>query len=118
MEREADKTNQQSGKMARASNAILFSELMQLRPTGEAEGTRDAEVKEMSERDAVVQAMKDLRLAEKDPLKEAHNPDFFDGYRLTHVYRLLRLFRPDFDRASARDRIALVERTIGYVNDH
>jgi hypothetical protein len=118
MEREADKTNQQSGKMARASNAILFSELMQLRRTGKARRKRDAEVEEMRERDAVVQAMKDLRLAEKNPLEEAHNPDFFDGYRLIPVYRLLRHFRPDFDRASARDRIALVERTIGYVNDY
>jgi hypothetical protein len=118
MEREADKTNHRSGKMARASNAILFSELMQLRHTGKASRKRDAVVKEMRERDAVVQAMKDLRLAEKDPLREAHNPDFFDGYRLIPVYRLLRHFRPDFDRASARERIALVERTIGYVNDY
>jgi hypothetical protein len=118
MEREADKTNQQSGKMARASNAILFSELMQLRRTGKVRRKRDAEDEEMRERDAVIQAMKDLRLAEKDPLKEAHNPDFFDGYRLIPVYQLLRHFRPDFDRASPRERIALVERTIGYVNDY
>jgi len=66
-------------------------------------------------RDAVCQAMKDLRLSKEGPLKAT---DFFDGMRLTPLYELLRYFRPELGRASERERIALIERTIGNVNDY
>jgi hypothetical protein len=66
MERERDKKNRQSEKMARASNAIFFFELMR---------SRDSV-------DTVRQAMKDLGLSKEDPLKETCNRDFFDGFRL------------------------------------
>jgi hypothetical protein len=106
MERERDKKDRQGDKMARASNAIFFFELMRLDRTDE------------TARDAVCEAMKDRGLSKEDPLKEAHNRDFFDGYRLTPLYELLRYFRPELDHASEKERIELLERTIGYVNEY
>jgi hypothetical protein len=38
--------------------------------------------------------------------------------RLTPVYELLRYFRPELDQMSERERIELIERTIGYINDY
>jgi hypothetical protein len=105
MEREEDQKNRESDKMARASNAIFFFDLWRLHRTDEVA------------RDAVYQAMKELRLSKEDPLKETRNQDFFDGFRLTPLYELLRYFRPDLDHASEKERIELLERTIGYVND-
>jgi hypothetical protein len=116
MEREADKRNHRSKKMARASNAIFFAELMRSRHT---EGPqRERKVKEREARERIYQAMKELGLARKDPLKEARNSDFFDGFRLTPLYELLRHFRPDLDHLSEKERIELLERTIGYANDY
>jgi hypothetical protein len=103
MEREGDKKNRQSSEMARASKAILFAELMRSDHTDEAA------------RDAVHQAMKDLRLYKEGAFKAT---DYFDGLRLTPLYELLRYFRPELEHASEKDRIALFERTIGYVNDY
>jgi hypothetical protein len=103
MEREGDKKNRQSNEMARASKAILFFELMRSDRTDEAVA------------DAVYQAMKDLRLYTEGAVKAT---DFFDGLRLTPLYELLRYFRPDFDVLSEKERIALLERTIGYVNEY
>jgi hypothetical protein len=103
MERERDKKCRQSDEMARASKAILFFELMRSDRTDGAA------------RDAVHQAMKDLRLYKDGSLKAT---DFFDGLRLTSLYELLRYFRPDLDHASEKERIELLERTIGYVNEY
>jgi hypothetical protein len=105
MERERDKKNHKSDSMAQASNAVFFAELMHSRKPKEVV-------------DNVGQAMKDLGLSGKDPLKQTHNRDFFDGYRLACLYELLRHFRPEFDHASTKERIALLERTIGYVNEY
>jgi len=107
MERERDKKSCQSDKMARASNAILFFELMR-RP------------KESRNRDLgdIGQAMKDLGLSKEDPLGEARNREFFDGFKLSLVYELLRYFRPKLDDAGEKERIELLERTIGYVNEY
>jgi hypothetical protein len=103
MEREGDKKNRQSGEMARASKAILFSELMRSDHTDEAV------------RDAVYQAMKDLRLYKEGAFKAT---DYFDGLRLTRLYDLLRYFRPELDDLAEKERIELLERTIGYVNEY
>ena len=107
MEREGDKKNRQSDTMARASNAIFLFELMWLRRTDEE-----------ARRAAVSQAMKNLRLSKEDPLKETRNRDFFDGFSITPLYELLRYFRPELDHVSEQERIKLLERTIGYVNDY
>ena len=104
MEREGDKKNRQSDKMARASKAILFFELMPSRGTDEA-----------ARKDAVYQAMKDLRLYKTGPLKYM---DYVDVFRLTPLYELLRYFRPELEEASVKERIELLERTVGYVNDY
>jgi hypothetical protein len=103
MEREGDKKNHQSNEMARASKAILLLELMRSDRTDEAAA------------DAVYQAMKDLRLYKEGPLNLT---DFPDGLRLTPLYELLRYFRPEFDALSEKERIELLERTIGYVNEY
>jgi hypothetical protein len=103
MEREGDTKNRQSDKMARASKAILFFELMRAHRTDEAA------------RNAVYQAMKELGLYKEEPLK---GTDFIDGLRLTPLHELLRYFRPEFHEASEKERIELLERTIGYVNDY
>lgn len=87
----------------RASKAILYFELMRTRRTDE------------EARDAVVQAMKELNLYKEEPL---YTKDFGDHFKLTHVYELLRYFRPEFDDASEKERIQLLERTIGYVNSY
>jgi hypothetical protein len=103
MQREEDKKHRHSDEMARASKAILFFELMR---SGRADGAA---------RDYVYQAMKDLRLYKEGPSKAT---DYVDGLRLTPVYELLRYFRPDLDHMSENERIELLERTIGYVNDY
>jgi hypothetical protein len=54
--------------------------------------------------------MKDLRLSKGDPLKETRNRDFFDGFKLTPLYKLLRYFRPELEHASEKERIELLER--------
>ena len=100
MEREGDKKND---KMARASKAILFFELMRAHRTDEAA------------RDAVHQAMKELGLYKEERFK---GTDYIDGYNLTPLYELLRYFRPDFDDVSEKERIELLERTIGYANNY
>ena len=38
--------------------------------------------------------------------------------RLTPVYELLRYFRPELDDMSEKERIELLDRTIGYINDY
>src|SRR5918994_5541882 len=101
MEREGDKKNRQSDEMAQASKAILYFELMR---SGRTDGAA---------RDTVHQAMKDLHLYKEGPVKAT---DFFEGLRLTPVYELLRYFRPELDDMSEKERIELLERTIGYVN--
>jgi hypothetical protein len=103
MDREVDKKNSQSDEMARASKAILFFELMRSDRTDGAA------------RDAVYQAMKDLGLYKEGPSNWA---DYFDGLRLTPLYELLRYFRPELDEVSEKERVELLERTIGYVNDY
>lgn len=103
MERESDKKYHQGEKMARASKAILFFELIRVSRTDKAA------------QEAVRQAMKELGLLKGGPFKAT---DFIDGLRLTPMYELLRYFRPEFDAASEKERIALLERTIGYVNDY
>lgn len=103
MEREGDKKHRQSDEMARASKAILFFELMRSGRTDDAT------------RDAVYQAMKGLRLYKEGSSKAT---DYVDGLRLTPVYELLRYFRPNLDHMSEKERIELLERTIGYVNDY
>jgi hypothetical protein len=89
--------------MAQASKAILFFELMRVHRTDE------------EARDAVLQAMKELKLSKEEPVKWT---DFIDGFMVTPVYELLRYFRPEFDDASEKELIELLERTIGYVNDY
>src|SRR5215208_749787 len=102
MEREGDKKNRQSDEMARASKAILYFEL--LMRSGRTDGAA---------RNTVHQAMKDLHLYREGPVKAT---DYFEGLRLTPVYELLRYFRPELDDMSEKERIELLERTIGYVN--
>jgi hypothetical protein len=103
MEREGDKKERQSDEMAQASKAILFFELMRLDRTDGAA------------RDTVSQAMRDLHLYKESPPRAT---DFVEGLRLTPVYELLRYFRPELDQMSERERIELIERTIGYINDY
>ena len=103
MEREGDKKNRQSDEMAQASKAILFFELMR---SGRTDGAA---------RDTVHQAMRDLHLYKEGPVKAT---DFVEGLRLTPVYELLRYFRPALDDMSEKERIELLERTIGYINDY
>jgi hypothetical protein len=103
MERERDKRNRQGDKMARASKAILFFELDRL---GRTDGAA---------RDTVYQAMKDLHLYKESPSRAT---DYFELLSLTPVYELVRYFRPDFDDMSEKERIELLERTIGYINDY
>jgi hypothetical protein len=104
MEREGDKKNRQSDEMARASKAILFFEL--LMRSDRTDGAA---------RDTVHQAMKDLHLYKESPSRAT---DFVEGLRLTPVYELLRYFRPELDDMSEKERIELLERTIGYANDY
>jgi hypothetical protein len=89
--------------MARANKAILFFELMRAPRTDE------------TAQDAVYQAMKELGLYKEEPFK---GTDFIDGLKLTPLDELLRYFRPEFHEASEIERIELLERTIGYVNDY
>jgi hypothetical protein len=89
--------------MARASKAILFFELMRL---GRTDGAA---------RDTVHQAMRDLLLYKEGPVKAT---DLVEGLKLNPVHELLRYFRPDLDDMSAKERIELLERTIGYINDY
>jgi hypothetical protein len=103
MEREGDKKDRQSDEMAQASKAILFFELMRLDRTDGAA------------RDTVYQAMRDLHLYKESPSRAT---DFVEGLRLTPVYELLRYFRPELDDMSEKERIELLERTIGYINDY
>jgi hypothetical protein len=103
MERERDKGDRQGDKMAPASKAILFFELLRVHRTDE------------ETRDAVHQAMKELGLMNEERFKAT---DYFEGPKLTPVYELLQYFRPDFDDVSEKDRIELLERTIGYVNEY
>jgi hypothetical protein len=103
MEREGDIKNRQSDEMAQASKAILFFELMRAHCTDEAA------------RNAVYQAMRDLHLYKESPSRAT---DFFEGLKLTAVYELLRYFRPELDDMSEKERIELLERTIGYINDY
>ena len=44
--------------------------------------------------------------------------DFVDGLKLTPLYELLCYFRPELDEVSEKERVELLERTIGYVNDY
>ena len=103
MEREGDKENRQSDEMAQASKAILFFELMRAHRTDGAA------------RDTVHQAMRDLHLYKESPSRAT---DYFEGLRLTPVYELLRYFRPELEDMSEKERIALLERTIRYVNEY
>src|SRR5215212_600231 len=103
MEREGDKKNPQSDEMAQASKAILFFELMR---SGRTDGAA---------RDTVYQGMRDLHLYKEGPVKAT---DFVEGLKLTPVHELLRYFRPQLDDMSEKERIELLERTIGYVNDY
>jgi hypothetical protein len=103
MEREGDPKNRQSDEMARASKAILFSELMR---SDRTDGVA---------RDTVYQAMRDLHLYKEGPSRAT---DFVEGLRLTPVYELLRYFRPQLDDMSEKERIELLERTIGYINNY
>jgi hypothetical protein len=103
MEREGDEKNRQSDEMAQASKAILFFELMRSGRTDRAA------------RETVYQAMKDLHLYKESPSRAT---DFVEGLRLTPVYELLRYFRPELDDMSEKERIALLERTIYYINEY
>ena len=103
MERQRDKKNSQSDETARASKAILFFELMRSDRTDGAA------------KDAVYQAMKDLHLYKEGSFK---GTDFVDLFRVTPLYELLRYFRPELDELSEKERVELLERTIGYVNDY
>jgi hypothetical protein len=103
MERERDEKNRQSDEMAQASKAILFFELMRSGRTDRAA------------RETVYQAMKDLHLYKESPSRAT---DFVEGLRLTPVYELLRYFRPELDDMSEKERIALLERTIYYINEY
>jgi hypothetical protein len=103
MVREGDIKNRQSDEMAQASKAILFFELMRL---GRTDGAA---------RDSVYQAMKDLHLYKESPSRAT---DYFELFRLTPVYELLRYFRPQLDDMSEKERIELLERTIGYINHY
>ena len=103
MERERDIKNRQSDKMARASKAILYFELMR---SGRTDGAA---------RDTVHQAMRDLHLYKEGPVKAT---DYFEGLKLTPLDELLRYFRPEFHEASEKERIELLEHTIGYVNEY
>jgi hypothetical protein len=103
MERERDIKNRQSDEMARASKAILFFEL---KPFGRTDGAA---------RDTVYQAMRDLHLYKEGPVKAT---DFVEGLKLTPLDELLRYFRPEFHEASEKERIELLEHTIGYVNEY
>ena len=103
MEREGDEKNRQSDEMARASKAILFFELMRWDRTDGAA------------RDTVYQAMKDLHLYKESPSRAT---DYFEGLKLNPVYELVRYFRPQLDDMSEKERIELLERTIGYINDY
>jgi hypothetical protein len=103
MDREGDIKNRQSDEMAQASKAILFFELM---PSGRTDGAA---------RDTVHQAMRDLHLYKEGPVKAT---DYVEGLKLTPVYELLRYFRPELDDMSEKERIELLERTIGYINDY
>src|SRR5918994_4116011 len=89
MERERDKGDRQGDKMALASKAILFFELIRAHRTDQAT------------RDAVHQAMKELGLMNEERFKAT---DYIDGLRLNHLYELLRYFRPDFDDVSEKER--------------
>src|SRR5215218_4705099 len=89
--------------MAQASKAILFFELMRLDRTDGAA------------RDTVSQAMRDLHLYKESPPRAT---DFVEGLRLTPVHELLRYFRPELDQMSEKERIELLERTIGYINEY
>jgi hypothetical protein len=104
MEREGDPKNRQSDEMAQASKAILFFEL------GMRSGRTDG-----AARDTVHQVMRDLHLYKEGPPRAT---DFVEGLRLTPVYELLRYFRPELDDMSEKERIELLERTIGYINDY
>jgi hypothetical protein len=103
MEREGDKKNRQSDEMARASKAILYFELMR---SGRTDGAA---------RDTVHQAMRDLHLYKEGPVKAT---DFIEGLKLNPVHELLRYFRPELDHMSEKERIEVLERTIGYINDY
>jgi hypothetical protein len=103
MEREGDKKDRQSEEMARASKAILFFELMNADRTDEAAT------------DTVYQAMKSLHLYKEGPSRAT---DYFEGLKLNPVYELLRYFRPELDDMSEKERIELLERTIGYINEY
>jgi hypothetical protein len=103
MEREGDPKNRQSDEMAQASKAILYFEL---KPLGRTDGAA---------RDTVHQAMRDLHLYKEGPVRAT---DFIEGLRLTPVYELLRYFRPELDDMSEKERIELLERTIGYINGY
>jgi hypothetical protein len=104
MEREGDIKKRQSDEMAQASKAILFFELFMR--SGGADGAA---------RDTVHQAMKDLHLYKESPPRAT---DFIEGLRLTPAYALLRYFRPQLDQMSEKERIELLERAIGYINDY
>jgi hypothetical protein len=103
MEREGDEKNLQSNEMAQASKAILYFELMR---SGRTDGAA---------RDTVHQAMRDLHLYKEGPVKAT---DYFEGLKLTPLDELLRYFRPEFHEASEKERIELLEHTIGYVNEY
>jgi hypothetical protein len=103
MERERDIKNRQSDEMARASKAILYFELMRSGRT------------DVAARDTVHQAMRDLHLYKEGPVKAT---DYFEGLKLTPLDELLRYFRPEFHEASEKERIELLEHTIGYVNEY
>jgi hypothetical protein len=103
MEREGDKKNRQSDEMAQASKAILYFELMR---SGRTDGAA---------RDTVHQAMRDLHLYKEGPVKAT---DFIEGLKLNPVHELLRYFRPELDHMSEKERIEVLERTIGYINDY
>ena len=63
------------------------------------------------------------RAIKNDPRpKWARNQDFldsfFDSSKVYFLEKLLRYFRPEFDKASETERLAMLERTIEYVNEY
>jgi hypothetical protein len=85
-------------KMEQASEAILLSELIR------SHNAKEATLKELH--DAIA----------KDP--DLKGADLFDSFQVSHLYTLLRYFRPELDHANEEERIALLGRAIGYVKNY
>jgi len=52
----------------------------------------------------------------KDPHLKGAN--LFDSFQVSHLYTLLRYFRPELDHANEDERIVLLKRAIGYINEY